>query len=73
MPQPSFAIDLKPTFTRTQLLEKMASARRANLLRQANYAWNLSPVAYALLSEKGPFTDLSTLVQQTKTYPTKIS
>lgn len=63
---PHIELDLKPTFTVGQLVNKMESVKR-DFLKQAKQRWKLSPAALAILKHlHGPFEDVQSLAQSVK-------
>ncbi|MEO1857583.1 MAG: TIGR03862 family flavoprotein [Rubritalea sp.] len=64
--EPHIILDLKPTFSVEQLVNKMESAKR-NFLKEAKQRWKLSPAALAILKHlHGPFNDAESLAQCVK-------
>jgi uncharacterized flavoprotein (TIGR03862 family) len=64
MEHPAIAIDFKPTFSRSQLVAKMESARR-NILNEARVRWRLSDAAHAILAQHS-WPDAETLASGVK-------
>lgn len=64
MPEPTIAIDFKPTFTHSQLVAKMQSARR-DFLGEARVRWKLSAPAHAILSLNS-WPDAESLAREVK-------
>ncbi len=64
MPEPTIAIDFKPTFSHSELLVKMQSVKRG-FLDEARTRWKLSDPAHAILSPKF-FTDADSLAREVK-------
>jgi uncharacterized flavoprotein (TIGR03862 family) len=65
MAEPAIAIDFKPTFSHTELLAKMASARR-NFLDEAGRRWKLSEAARAILAARQDWADADRLAREVK-------
>jgi len=64
--QPIVSLDLKPTFTVEQLVNKMGSVKK-NFLRESKYRWKLCGSMQALLAAyHGPFDSAQSLAQATK-------
>ena len=64
--EPHITLDLKPTFTTEQLVNKMESAKR-DFLKEAKQRWKLSPAALAILKHlHGPFEDSESLAHCVK-------
>ncbi|MGJ8672295.1 NAD(P)/FAD-dependent oxidoreductase [Rubritalea sp.] len=64
--EPHVTLDLKPTFTKEQLVKKMESVKR-NFLHEAKLRWKLSPAALAIIEHlHGPFDNTETLAQCVK-------
>lgn len=72
MAQPRIEIDLKPSFTITQLAAKICDIPNAQLLDQASRAWRMSRVAQALLQLHAPFDSAEKLARLAKTYPVSL-
>jgi len=64
MPEPTIAIDFKPTFSHAQLVTKMESVR-CDFLDAARVRWRLSPAAHAILACKS-WTDAEALAREVK-------
>lgn len=64
MPEPTLAIDFKPTFSHAQLVAKMESVRR-DFLHEARIRWKLSEPAIAILARKS-YPDADSLSREVK-------
>ena len=64
MPEPTVAIDFKPSFTVEQLVRKMESVKR-NFLAEARTRWKLSEAAVAILS-RSEWPDAVSLAKEVK-------
>lgn len=64
------SLDLKPSTTAQQLINKLGTLGRApvNLLADARTRWRLSPAAFAILESRGPYTTPTGLVEATKNF-----
>jgi uncharacterized flavoprotein (TIGR03862 family) len=71
MGAPEIVIDLKPAFTREQLLAKLGGMRNVSLDHAAQ-AWRLSPVARALLQTRAPFSSALEIGGLAKAFPLRL-
>ena len=68
MAHPAMEVDLKPAFTRDELIARIRHAKSPHLLDQASRAWRLSPASIELLKLRGPYATASDLACMTKAY-----
>ncbi|MES2921613.1 MAG: TIGR03862 family flavoprotein [Verrucomicrobiota bacterium] len=64
MPEPTIAIDFKPTFSHSQLVAKMESVRR-DFLNEARTRWKLAEPAHSILSRQ-TWIDAEALAREVK-------